>query len=128
MASQSIAQKLGLSLTHNRLRVPKISEVVKFYTERFGMKCITESVNQVTQEQVYILGFGGTEGVTMDRIVGFLELLSPKSASGKTKNYGRAGEYGNFKFNIFQYQTIMVYLFIWGFTSLSTLYRSYHDG
>ena len=23
---------------------------------------------------------------------------------------------------------IFVYLFIWGFTSLSTLYRSYHDG
>ena len=25
-------------------------------------------------------------------------------------------------------QTKFVYLFIWGFTSLSTLYRSYHDG
>ena len=24
--------------------------------------------------------------------------------------------------------TYIVYLFIWGFTSLSTLYRSYHDG
>ena len=23
---------------------------------------------------------------------------------------------------------MFVYLFIWGFTSLSTLYRSYHDG
>ena len=23
---------------------------------------------------------------------------------------------------------IFIYLFIWGFTSLSTLYRSYHDG
>ena len=23
---------------------------------------------------------------------------------------------------------LLVYLFIWGFTSLSTLYRSYHDG
>ena len=23
---------------------------------------------------------------------------------------------------------LFVYLFIWGFTSLSTLYRSYHDG
>ena len=23
---------------------------------------------------------------------------------------------------------LMLYLFIWGFTSLSTLYRSYHDG
>ena len=24
--------------------------------------------------------------------------------------------------------SISIYLFIWGFTSLSTLYRSYHDG
>ena len=24
--------------------------------------------------------------------------------------------------------TLLIYLFIWGFTSLSTLYRSYHDG
>ena len=23
---------------------------------------------------------------------------------------------------------LFIYLFIWGFTSLSTLYRSYHDG
>ena len=26
------------------------------------------------------------------------------------------------------YINMHVYLFIWGFTSLSTLYRSYHDG
>ena len=25
-------------------------------------------------------------------------------------------------------KALFVYLFIWGFTSLSTLYRSYHDG
>ena len=25
-------------------------------------------------------------------------------------------------------QLCLIYLFIWGFTSLSTLYRSYHDG
>ena len=24
--------------------------------------------------------------------------------------------------------SVIIYLFIWGFTSLSTLYRSYHDG
>ena len=29
-------------------------------------------------------------------------------------------------FNLFIY--LGFYLFIWGFTSLSTLYRSYHDG
>ena len=26
------------------------------------------------------------------------------------------------------YSETCIYLFIWGFTSLSTLYRSYHDG
>ena len=26
------------------------------------------------------------------------------------------------------YSQWLIYLFIWGFTSLSTLYRSYHDG
>ena len=27
-----------------------------------------------------------------------------------------------------QFNFLFIYLFIWGFTSLSTLYRSYHDG
>ena len=34
--------------------------------------------------------------------------------------------------NTWEYTSILlqmlIYLFIWGFTSLSTLYRSYHDG
>ena len=40
------------------------------------------------------------------------------------------------KYRIFQHivmgtsfkLSVFIYLFIWGFTSLSTLYRSYHDG
>ena len=34
----------------------------------------------------------------------------------------------NMKKNFITIKSQIVYLFIWGFTSLSTLYRSYHDG
>ena len=34
---------------------------------------------------------------------------------------------GNYKFN-YKFPWLFENLFIWGFMSLSTLYRSYHDG
>ena len=42
---------------------------------------------------------------------------------------GNGKDFINFEFRYAQFTAYnFIYLFIWDFTSLSTLYRSYHDG
>ena len=62
--------------------------------------------------------------------VGFISKIRPYLNKNVKKGclFRGTGEHEHLNFCLAVSARIFIYLFIWVFTSLSTLYRSYHDG